>query len=86
MHKRLASEMACFAIYQRGSTTPLKNDLATISLYADKGDLSFLEKESSLCCALSGQNPKSYTKHDVFLIIFLIWIETLRRLEVTTTG
>ena len=33
-----------FAICQLGWTTPLINDWATISLYADKGDLSFQEK------------------------------------------
>ena len=44
MHKRLASEMECFAICQLGWTTPLINDCATISLYADKGDLPFREK------------------------------------------
>ena len=53
MHKGLASEMACFAICQLGWTTPLINDWATISLYADKGDLSFREKKSSLCSTLS---------------------------------
>ena len=52
MHKRLASEMACFAICHLGWTTPLINDWATIFLYADKGDLSFREKKSSLCCTL----------------------------------
>ena len=45
MHKRLASEMACFAICQRGWTTALINQWATISLYADKGDMSFREKK-----------------------------------------
>ena len=54
MHKRLASEMACFAICQRGWTTALINQWATISLYmyADKGNMSFLEKKSSLYCTL----------------------------------
>ena len=41
MHKSLASEMACFAICQLGWTTPLINDWTTISLYADKGEMSF---------------------------------------------
>ena len=45
MHKRLASEMACFAICQLGWTTPLINDWATISLYPDKGDLSFSRRK-----------------------------------------
>ena len=44
MHKSLASEMACFAICQLGWTTPLINDWTSISLYADKGEMSFREK------------------------------------------
>ena len=52
MHKRLASEMACFAICQRGWTTALINQWATILLYADKGDMSFGEKKSSQYCKL----------------------------------
>ena len=45
MHKRLASEMVCFAICQQGWTTALINQWATISLYADKGDMAFREKK-----------------------------------------
>ena len=45
MHKRLASEMACFAICQRGWKKPLINEWAINSLYADKGDMSFREKK-----------------------------------------
>ena len=44
MHKRFASEMACFAICQQGWTTALINQWATISLFADKGDMSFRQK------------------------------------------
>ena len=41
MYNRLACEMAYFAICQRGWTTALINQWATISSYADKGDMSF---------------------------------------------
>ena len=41
MYNRLACEMAYLAICQWGWTTALINQRATISLYADKGDMSF---------------------------------------------
>ena len=45
MQKRLSNEMACFAICQRGWTTAVINQWATILLYSYKGDMSFREKK-----------------------------------------
>ena len=56
--------MAWFATCQLGWTTPLINDWATNSLYADKGDLSFREKKEFLMWyALYFKNVQVYRQN-----------------------